>query len=446
MIRTAHGLDIPHPTIPGARKKTIRNWMNYRTPGSEYNLAKAKAISAQGDPPDWVGAFDFSFTSLESALQVFARDSMDVGNRAMVGVRHSENPSAWLNMKAINGSAVDAVITEEGSKITYPGLWPGCDLVYEIFGATLKETVVVWDKSISPAYFEWSLKYGPGFDLSINDSVMRLFDTSTEDCFIRSQYPTGWDSATLGPYDGKQKIRCTLTEQSSYQGNRVIRLTPNVEDMAVAIGIVYLDPPLTVDAAGDIDDNTMYSAGFADQDNNGSSISIKTEPSSERRGLLRIADSALPEGDYSQANLEVYTNTATTVTFYRILPAAAAWIEGNKVGSEASTGESNWLQMNYNETNWPGSAGCSTSGTDFTTTDSTTSGTTNAGNWNTIGLDTGIFSDWSQGVFANGGYVVTSSANNSLASSDNGSVPLYFELVYTEVSSGLSYFFVGFQY
>lgn len=430
IIRSQHWTDRPNPDDLriGRRRRTIKNWSNYRTPGNDWAETRPGVGAPQGAPPDWVGAYDFSLSSLEGPLQIFARDAMDVGNRAMVGYRSSETPGAWMNLKALDVNAVDAVVSGDGLKITYPGLWDGCDLVYDVGGHTLKETVEIWDKSIAPLYFEWTIKTPPQYELTIGDN---RFDLGG---IIESRAPVGWDSAMVGGnIDGTQPIGLTYTEQDLRTGLRVVRLTPNPDDMANAIGTVTLDPTTTISGTTDIDDGTLI-AFWADR-NSGVDPKLSFQ-SGTTKFIIRANDSAIPEGVYTKADLNLYTTFVRGYSMYRILPVNAGWGEGRGLDYfTALAGEYTRDSARHTIQLWASSF-LGTAGLDYTTTGSIT-GTTTTGVFNKFDL-TPFFSSWSDGTYANAGvlFVGTSGSTGDFVSTDGTSNQPWYDLEYTAAASG----------
>lgn len=379
-MRTQHCTRAPHATIPGRITHRIRNWSNYRTPNVGFRASSPAAVNAQGTPPDWAGQFDFSFTSLKSPLQVFARDALDVGNRAMVGVRRSDKPSAWLNMKALDVQASDAVVSDDGLTITYPGLWPGCDLVYTVGGHKLKETVVIWDKSIAPSKFEWTVKYAPSYTLDIVDDVLTLRDDDGGPQ-IETRRPWGEDSATTAPTaSGKQYIGCALVEESSRRGLRVVCLTPNPDDMASAIGTVKLDPTTVISGTTALEDSFL-SGRFDTNENRGgtSSFNITKDTNLNPRCVVaRItqsqAASVIPAETITGWSYwsSFGTNfTSGTGCDMRIgyIKDGNDWFEGTADGIQ-QVGSCCFNYAKYNTQLWNGGAlGCKVNGSDVDSTE-----------------------------------------------------------------------------
>ena len=303
----------------------------------------------------------------------------------------------------------------------------------------MKETVVVWDKSVAPTTFKWTVQYGPGYDLFIGGNVFLLSDSSSGEDRIRSGQPVGWDSAVTGINpNGSQPVRITIQEESPYQGRRVISLTPNPEDMASAVGTVYLDPPITLTGATAIDDASLQGVlAGADPDNNyGGTTSLLYDSDGDRKFLIRANTSSLPKAVYTSAAIKLTAGGSRFCYFRRVLDANADWVEGTSLGN-AQTGSVCWSNKIYDATTptaWAGSAGCSTNTVDYTT------GGSSAGNigpgQTTITLTASLFTNWANGTFANGGYVVTGDVNATFCSStEDATGQPEFELIYEDTGS-----------
>jgi hypothetical protein len=453
VFRGQHMTDIPLGCQ--SRRRALGDNLNYQTPDHGFVAASPGVGAAQGKPPHWGnGAFDFSHYGGAGGLQVSARDAMDQGNRAMIGIRRSDRPGAWLNMKACDVQATDAVISEDGRTITYADLWPGCDLVYEIGAAKLKETVVIKDKSIAPAYFEWTLKEAPGHTLDIADDAIRILDADGNP-EIETALPWGEDSATtaLTP-TGKNYIECTFAEQDARGAFRVGRLTPNAEHMASAVEPVRLDPTATLSGTSVIEDALLYE-GVAHANYGGFTIrgmmSSGDGPSGAfnqtARSLGRILNPAsnIPAGTLTAVRFMHYqisdSNSVNggTVECYTVASAYSDWVEGTASGS-TQAGSCDWTDRQHSSLAWstPGGA----VGTDF---DSGTIGTmVYVGRPAGIPLlrtftfsDISAFTAWRDATKTNGGIMFKRSVENAQVQSyyvdeaTEGVNTPYFEIDYS---------------
>ena len=263
-------------------------------------------------------------------------------------------------MKALDVEASDIVVTDSGRTITYPGLWPGCDLVYEVGGHKLKETVVVWDKFLAPPYFEWTLKYPPSHTIDVAENVFALLDGEGNK-EIETQTPWGEDSSTLAlTLSGHQYIRCTLTEENARGGFRVVRLTPNPDDMEGGVGVIRLDPTTTISGTVDIEDSfvgdfPLGNTGGGDLIAVGYDSTVNLD-----RALVRIATiGSIPSG----------TITAFRYIFWHVSYANST--NSNNIDFFAIKDANDWTELGVvwgttdGVTPWAGSDGCGTSGTDY---------------------------------------------------------------------------------
>lgn len=424
-----------------ARRREIRVGSNYKTPGNAFAPSAPGLEQAQGAPPDWAGFWDFSFAGLNAPLQTFARDSMDVGNRAMVGCRLSDRPQSWWNLKAMNVNPVDAFVSEDGLTITYAGLWDGCDLVFEVQGMRLVKRIVIWDKSIAPPHFEFTVQYGQGHDFAVSGGSMRLSQDGID--YLRTDIPWGKDSATtgLGP-DGENQIPTTLTEQAPVAGRPVVRITPDPVAMASAFGTVTIDPTSVISGSASLQDAMILSGGNADK-NYGSRADFVFKNNGTQKSLLRVLTSALPIGTYNTVDIDVYPNAGSTIASEsrRVLPGNS-WVEGTSNGVIES-GAVCWNYPTYNAPPWNGTAGCSTPHVDYQDDNVCTFGSYTSGVWateNCTAAGVANFQGWVDGTYANEGFVLGFSGASTAQlrlSSQQGTNPWFVTIDYDELVGGL---------
>ena len=104
--------------------------------------------------------------------------------------------------------------------------------------------------------------------------------------------------------------------------------------------------------------------------NYGASSAVTLSASSALLYRFDVAG-AVPEGAVIlSATMRLYALSESsgneTIRAYRILPANAAWLEGNNDGTASSFFDVNWSYLDYGSlTNWAGSPGMSTAATDY---------------------------------------------------------------------------------
>jgi len=361
--RSHHWTDTP---LEGRRRRrTIGNWLNYCEPGGEWRPSSPAVQSAQGAPPNWAGAFDFSFKSEEAPLQCFLRDAADVGNRAMVGVRMAGRPGSWLNFKALDCSSVDAVVV--GPAVWWPDLWPQCDLRYRPGRHKLVKEIICHGPG-HPETFAFSLRTTPGHSIVFAGGGARVLDDGGDEV-LRLNPPWAHDSSTVHPTPGGHKpIGVTLHEGEPRviggRAHQVVELALDPEDLEGAVYPVTIDPTVQITGTTDIEDTSLISAN----DNNyGGSDTIYTGQASAWRGLVRIAEiSSIPAGTITALKMIAYASTASSFEplVAHIVTDANNWVEGTLTGVP-QVGSACWMQSRYSEQDWAGSVGCGTSGVDY---------------------------------------------------------------------------------
>jgi len=215
-------------------KRTIKNYANYRTSGGVWMPSTPGLSALQGIPPDWSGACEFSHGSLRSAAQFFVRDGTDVDNRALIGMRRSDEPSSWLNIKALNvAGGIEPVISADSLSATYTDLWTNTILEY-VLGPGGCEQFLSLTSVGHPGYFEFSLKKSGGLSYAIDEQsgVVQLLDADGEERMRMGPY---WAHDSTVDAGSVSNVGVALSDQGTLQGNRVIRITFDADDLANAV-------------------------------------------------------------------------------------------------------------------------------------------------------------------------------------------------------------------
>jgi hypothetical protein len=371
--RSPHWTDAPHPSGKG-RRRVISNWCNYHSQG-EWRASAPGASQAQGAPPEWVGAFDFSHASTQAPLQCFFRDAMDVGNRAMVGVRLSDRSGAWLNLKALDCSSADAVIEDGGASVRWPSLWPQTDLVFKPGRHKLAKELVLHAPG-HPLAFEFSLRLAPGHVLAFADGGARVLDSDGAEV-LRLPPPWAHDSATTGPgLDGHQSVGVTMTEGIERRiggvAYRTIRLDLDGDDLASAVYPVVVDPTVQISGQAAVEDGYIYQGSAANYGGQAWQFVGRFTSGGVNRVIARPLAGHIPAGRitrlvYSMWRFSYSSSTEAGAMVAHAITAANTWAEGTAAGT-AQEGSVSWAQRAYSATDpvyWVGAAGCSTSGVDY---------------------------------------------------------------------------------
>lgn len=427
---------------PGSHRRTISNWCNYKTPGNDWAPSAPGLVAMPSPPPNWEGAWDFSEGSLAGPAQIFTRNALTVGQRAMIGLRVAEYPGSWINWLARNTTGADRVISNNGQTVTWAGIWPGCDLIVDIGRHKAKETIKIWDKALAPSYFEFSLRVPGSHTIEIDEAATtyRVLDSLGEER-IKTNPLWAHDSATTGlGVDGQQSVGVTLSDQGVSQGLRIIRITPDPNDMANAIGDVFIDPTTTISGAANQYD-TMVRASAGDTNWGGSTLLITSKTASpDFRSIFSIASAAIPSGTISRGELFLSRiSGGGTYGAHSILSANSGWVEGTQNGVLQS-GTACYNYLSYNTTTWAGSAGLRTADTDYNSTYYDTETWSSGSAYTGILFDPASVTAWRTLATNSGGMLIvtapSASGETRWQSSDSSTNPAYWEIDYTVGPSG----------
>jgi hypothetical protein len=250
--RSQHWIDEGRATNPDGtvqRDRTIRNWMHWRGKSEKaWRLTDPAVETTAGRPNDWEGdAWDHTHESRRAPLQVYFRNVASADNRgAVVTIRRSRRPASWQRFIALGvNDGVSPTFGPGPRVVRYIGLWPGTTLKYTSGPNVLVQEIIIDNKAIAPAFYEFGMRNNPNHALAIDEvlGTFELFDALGKSVFGTSSI-TARDSDTNGPnIDGSSPIRLNITDrgtQTAGRARRVLRIRPNVTDMASAVGVVTI--------------------------------------------------------------------------------------------------------------------------------------------------------------------------------------------------------------
>jgi hypothetical protein len=342
------------PLGPRLRRRTIRNWSNFKTPSGGWREAKPGIAESNRRPPDWDGTYDFAREQRSAALQAFFGDTTDPVNRAMVGMRLAERPSSWFNLKALDVlPGAQSIVTPRSQAWREP--WTKATLRFDVSGGKVEKRLILRTAGHDrPAIYRFSLRLAPGHTVEFADNGARILDDEGVERF-RLRPPWGEDSATTYPtMSGAKRIRVQMHQGTSRMiGGRlhqVIRLVVNQDDLDGAVYPVTIDPT-TVILAADIEDAHII-GGVSSPNNFGASAISQCwsrGASASQRHLCRVLEAALPAGTITGFRFKVWriaraATNGNTMLFTRVL---RAWGEGAGDNVPATAGENSWNHYTF---------------------------------------------------------------------------------------------------
>ena len=426
-IRSQHWTDVP---VEGRRRKrTIRNWSNFRTPHHNFREARPLIINALGVPDDWDGAFDFLRTSQAGALQTFFGDSSDSINPAMVGLRLADRPAFWVNFRAM-GTLPNPVVVAEGARHAWRGLWKNTTLRYVDSAYKLTKEIVLREPG-HPARFRFSVKLPPHLSLVFRNGGAAVLGPLGNE---RLTLPAPWGEDAEG-----KTVRATMRQDlDTVLGLPVIVIEVNEDDLAGAVYPVTIDPTVTISGTTDIEDNILYSPS---PNGNFGGNTLGHIQKFNRNSLIRFMASTIPEGTITALRLYItveFLNGVLTGYFYHIADAND-WVEGTQTAG-IEVGASCWNYAKYDTQPWS-QTGCSHAGVDYDNDPSPPEvNITGTGPYQ-INLKPEWATNWRDGNRVANGIIVgpnTVAAGGTIIRwySTEGATPLYFEIDYEEAPTG----------
>jgi len=424
------------------RKRKIGNHVNFVDHQGNWGETISNITSQASEPPAWSGNYDFDRASLNAPMQFFARDAQDAGNRAMVGIRLSDRPQFWMNLKAHNiDNAVD-VTDVSNTVVQWTGLWTDTNYRIQHLRHKIKVDFVLTGEN-HPASFTETIQLGGGMTLVDNGNNTISVMNGEEEVFVM---PTPYGYLESDDTQA-QVVACTMVVGEKVAGRDTIVVTPNADDLT-SVGYaenIVIDPTATISGTSAIEDSQLSQVGNLNN-NYGGSVLLSNKDTSgiESRPIFRITDGNFPEGTITdfkwimRAGLTVETFSGEV---YKFKPANN-WVEGTTNGTAPEIGANCWTFLAYDAsspTNWAGSAGAGTSGTDYFADVSPpilSGDTTAVGDPLTTTLPTAWVTDWRDTPSNNQGFIVNptgGSTNGRMGSTENSNSATHptFEIDYT---------------
>lgn len=351
IIDSKHHTDyIVDPSKPNKKTRIYSGLSNYKDSSGNWHKANIGISSQPNAPADFQGTYNFDRASMGGFVQFFANDAMDAGNRAMVGIRLSDQPNMWLEIKANNiDNAVDVTDIDE-TTVQWEGLWTDTNYRVKHLASGIKSDFILTGEN-HPASFTETIKLSPSLTLVDNgDNTLTVKDG--ENVVFLMPEPFGYVET-----DETQEsvVRVTM-EKGAKQGLfETVIITPNPDDLAL-IGYsnnIVIDPTTIVSSTSEIEDTYMNNGSTDSNFGAGTSFTVGNF-STVSQALVKIVTGAIPEGTYdsftcTMKSLQARTNT---VKVYKVT-------DGRPWGELTAT----WNK--YDGTNTWTTGGGSSAGNDF---------------------------------------------------------------------------------
>lgn len=414
---------------PGQLTRRIGRWLNYREPCGGWGAAAPNLAVLSSPPPNWDGLFDLDRYSRQGALQIGIGDTSDPDNRALFGLRRSDQPEAWINLKAYDGvQTVSPLWDPAGLIATFPGLWSNANVSFAANRHRIDKRIVM-NSIAAPSIYRWTLRKSPGLIHEWQPDGSLLFRNAAGDPVFILPAPWAQDA-------DNNPIGVSIVEEDpvSIGGHSypVLKLTVDAGDLAGATFPVTVDPTTQITGTTDIEDTWVQ---IGDHNNWGGDTFIHVGVNDSRRALIRIATvDSIPEGTITALKLHF---RATVVSGVQTLAAhvitdANDWVEGTATG-QVQGGSCDAFHTVHDTVAWAGSAGCGTSGVDYDADGSPPQLTFFTTGWRVLNLKPEWAVAWRDGVRNPNGIRIAqkvAQSGHAVFFSTEGGAPLYFEIDY----------------
>lgn len=426
--RSQHWTDVP--LVGHKRRRTISNWMNFRTPHHGFILAAPLIAEATRKPDDWDGNFDFQRTSQAGALQTFFGDTRDPDNPAMVGLRLADRPAFWVNFRAI-GTLPNPVVVAEGARHAWRGLWKNTTLRYVDSAHKLTKEIILRERP-HPVRFRFSVRLPPHLTLVFRNGGGAILGPNGNE---RLTLLTPW-----GRDANDKTIGVTMRQGlDTVRGLPVIVIEVNEDDLVGASYPVTIDPTTIISGTTDIEDADLVSLWPFSQYNYGGLATANLATNAPTH-LLRLV-SGIPNGNITGFRFFLKSMQSNTNTIQAHFVADANdYVEGSGGGIAPEVGACNWFYAKHATQSWAGSNGCNTSGVDYDADLSPpTLALSGATGWETFVLDSEWPPLWRDGIRTVNGMRITMNTGTSArwwaSEAPLGVNQPYFEIDYEEAAA-----------
>ena len=414
---------------PGQLTRRIGRWLNYREPCGGWAVAAPNLAVALDVPDNWQGAFDLDRYSRHGALQIGVGDTSDPDNRALFGLRRSDQPEAWINLKAYDGvQAVSPLWDPAGLIAIFAGLWPNADVSFTVNRHRIEKRI---EMAIgAPLIYRWTLREAPGVTHDWQPNGELLFRNAAGDpVFV---LPAPWATDANG-----DPVSVTMTEEDPVSiGGHSYPVIKLGIDPAGATYPITVDPTAVISGTTDVEDAVFWGWSPHKNKNWGAAerLLVRQTGTGPLHTVARISAGSVPAGTITGFRLVFYpwTGNYSFLSAY-IVAAANDWIEGTGNPIDGEVGACCWNFAKYNSQAWAGgSSGCGISGTDYDA-DATPPQILPVLNvWASLDLKTEWPPLWRDAIRAANGIILKSTGviANNLYSSERASHPLRFEIDY----------------
>lgn len=416
--RDWHWTDEPGPQ-PGARRRTIRNWTNYRDTRGRWAETQLRVRRAEADDEFLGRALDW--VSTNAPLQFFIGDAVAAGGRPWWGVRRSEDSDTGVAMFLESGDASGGYTVDPVAKsLTWEDVLPDTDLILYAGVNRIDKWLALHTATSGEggtgdrAVLGFVLPSGWSLDVESsgvpgNHLVIKRANGSE---VYRSRPAAAFDSSAI-----PQAVPCTFIRPSPATGTLGGLTYYRVRVRCLPAGFVrpiLMDPTIVISGTAAIDDaawnnaNPTWNMGIYSYVLCGSQ-----SPNYRHGGVMRFSTILLPAGTVISAVLSAYRTgyTSNDYTNGACYPVAAGntWVEGTTQYTP-QVGSSCFQQARYAQQDWLGGAnGCEVINTDTITGELPSweeYGTYAPGDgWMSIQITSAWVMKWKSGEWVNNGVV-----------------------------------------
>ncbi|CAL9574712.1 hypothetical protein SUDANB95_04869 [Actinosynnema sp. ALI-1.44] len=340
------------PADPGSAVKSpkrVRELVERRTPSLRvFQLSNGEVEAEVSARPRYFRDAQGRWQGIDTAVREAGREGYRFSSDSNVfGSAFGERTDRLVRFEhdgrhvalGVDAEARGVQAKVDGSRVTYPGVFDGADLVYVVSGEALKEEIVL-HKVPKDATYRFTLQLGGVTAQALSDGSIGFFPDDAVDgppVFVMPR-PFMFDSAADRKSPHGRAWSDKVTQTVEQQGSK-ITVTVKADQGWLAAPErkfpVTIDPTIKLQPTATTGQDVQIWSDTPDR-NDGSSyqLSVGTDPWGKARSLVKFDTSVVPAGAaLSSAKLRLYydseLHTGANANVHEVRRVTSGWSEGS---------------------------------------------------------------------------------------------------------------------
>jgi hypothetical protein len=319
----------------GCHRRRIENNQNYKNINGLWLPSNPVIEQTANPPPGWGGAYEFALAARDNGIQLFAGDETDQQNSALVGLRMTDHPDRWLNLKALDLHNQCRDIDPSPNAVKWANPWDATTLEWTVSKRGVSKLITA--DTGAPNSFRFSLKLPAGHTCKVDDNCLVVADAQGAE-WLRTHQVWAMDAL-------ENSVPSYLRMADPIGNYPVIEI--GVEPGPEHVRPFRIDPQVVISGTSAIDDSYLYVP--APNYNYGGYVIIVAN---SYGNLLRLNSTTIPSGKIISGKISLYCSilgSSANTYFRKLVVGNAGWVEGTR-GGAAQEGSNCYAYKAYSAT------------------------------------------------------------------------------------------------